>query len=480
MARHHHDLDLAGVEHDGQARVVAHAAVHGAAVQVYAVEQQLDPGGQVQGRAGLAQRRHRHLAAQGQGHGGAHAGRRGLLRGLRVADGVERHVLQALVQDLGQHRGGVHGAARTGIVVVVEQHHRSVLDGLGARDGGRQRLGVEHPVGASAPGGLEQLVAVLLGLRQVGIGAHHRAQPRLADVGMRKADEHRGGDHAFGLQRLAARLQRFVGFGMRALAHDVRQHRLVGPAHDGLDLAAQRAGDGVGRAQPGGADIDVRIGVKARDDGSVAHDVVVDVGVHVQRHAHRDGRGDVAQAAQQIAFGVFHAFGHHGAVQVQQDGVEAAAARLVQHQAAQALVRGAVGRRAGPGLRRHRHDDFGAFAARHLDIAAQAAVGVLVGAYGALAGQDLGAAAEKPLQRGGNGRERIGLVLDHRQQPTHGVLLVVRNSWRRAPVRRAAGGNCGNPSRGPARRRSGRGYTHGRAGSAPSAPRRSPPPCHAA
>src|SRR5690606_31657538 len=155
VARDDDDLHLAGIEHHGQPGVVAYAAVHGPAVQVYAVEHQLDPAGDGQRFAWLLERRHGHLAAQRQGEFGAHARRGGLLRRLRIAQGVEGDVLQALAQDLGQHGGRVHGAAGAGVVEVVEQDDGTLLDGLGARDGGRQRFAVEDPLFAAVPGGLQ-------------------------------------------------------------------------------------------------------------------------------------------------------------------------------------------------------------------------------------------------------------------------------------------------------------------------------------
>lgn len=246
---------------------------------------------------------------------------------------------------------------------------------------------------------------------------------------------------------------------MGALAHDVRQHGLAAPGHHGLDLALERAHDDVGRAHAGLADVHVRIGMEAADDGGVVDDVGVDVGVHVQRHRHRRLGIDLAQAAQQVALGVFHALGHHGAVQVQQDGVVAALADLVQHPLAQQLVGLGAGRAAGPGFGGHRHHDLGADAARHLDVAAQAAVGVLVGADGAVAGQDFRIAAEKARERGRHGREGVRLVLDHCQKPTHGNSCGCqrgRGSGRSARVRRpgaaaarAAGPGACVPRRGP-------------------------------
>src|SRR5690606_5640196 len=175
------------------------------------------------------------------------------------------------------------------------------------------------------------------------------------------------------------------------------------------DLALESAGDDVGGAHAGRADVDVGIGVKARHHRGVAHDVVVDIGVHVERHAHRRVGVDFAQAAQQVAFGVFDSLGDHGAVQVEQDGVVAAAPHFLEHQPAQAFVGVRVGGRAGPGLGRHRHDDLRAFAARDFDIAAQAAVGVFVGTDGAFAGEYLGTAAKEAFERRRHRGKSVGL-----------------------------------------------------------------------
>jgi hypothetical protein len=74
-------------------------------------------------------------------------------------------------------------------------------------------------------------------------------------------------------------------------------------------------------------DVHVRVGVVAGDHGGVAHHGLVHIGVHVQRDADGDVGRDLAQAAQQLALGVLQRLGDHGAVQVQQHGIEAASAR---------------------------------------------------------------------------------------------------------------------------------------------------------
>ena len=70
----------------------------------------------------------------------------GLLRGVGIIDGVEGHVVQSLAQDLGQHRGVVHRAARGRVVAMVQQHDGALFDAGGAGDRGLQRVGAVDPV----------------------------------------------------------------------------------------------------------------------------------------------------------------------------------------------------------------------------------------------------------------------------------------------------------------------------------------------
>ena len=190
-----------------------------------------------------------------------------LLHRLRIEDAEGRHVVESLAQDLGQHARGVHRAARGGVVVVVEQEHRPFGHGLGARHRLLQRLELVDEGLALRPGRGQQLVAQALGQRHVVVGGDDHAQPGVADVGMREADEQAGAQRTFGLHRLAARLQRAVGLVGRALAHHVRQHRHVAPGGGRLAPRPLIMRDQRSAGAPAGAvHVDVRIGLVAGDD----------------------------------------------------------------------------------------------------------------------------------------------------------------------------------------------------------------------
>ena len=298
---------------------------------------------------------------------------------------------------------------------MVQQHDGALFDAGGAGDRGLQRVGAVDPVGARRPGAVQQFVAQLLGLRGAGVGTDHGAQAGLADVGVRKAHEHRRGQRlALGLQLDAARLQRPVGstwVPWRSTCGSMGRlpQAITGRISPLSARATMRA------ARGGGMDVDVRVGVIAGYHGRVPDHVVVQIGMHVQRHRHRDVRRDFADAAQQVAFRVFQVAGHHGSVQVQQHRVVAAARQLVQHGLAQRPIGLGRGGAAGPGGRGHRNGDVRAGLARHVQVAGQAAVGAAVQRHRRVARDGLGAAAEEAFQRGGDGRERVRLMLDHCQ-----------------------------------------------------------------
>src|SRR5690606_16830768 len=241
VAANDDDLHPAGIENDGEPRVVAYATVHRAAVQVYPVEYELDPPGDRQRGALFLECRHGNLAADFQRDVGAHPCRRRLACRLRIAYGIEGHVVEFLAQDFGQDGGGVLGAARTGVVDVVEQDHGPLFDALGPRNGRLERFAVKHPLFARLPGGLQQFVAVALGCGGVCVGADNGAEAGFADIGVWKPYEHGRGQYALGFECAAAVLQGFVGIGVCSLAHDVGQHGFVGPRHDRADFALDRA-----------------------------------------------------------------------------------------------------------------------------------------------------------------------------------------------------------------------------------------------
>ena len=89
------------------------------------------------------------------------------------------------------------------------------------------------------------------------------------------------------------------------------------------------AGKWRGGAGTGFGHVDVRVGAKARHRLRERQHAARDVGMQVQAGDHRHPRADDgAQPRQQLAFGVVGVFGDGGAVQVEVDGVEAAALRV--------------------------------------------------------------------------------------------------------------------------------------------------------
>jgi hypothetical protein len=171
---------------------------------------------------------------------------------------------------------------------------------------------------------VEQFVTQPLGERAVAIGHHHRAEPGIADVGMWKAGEQARRQCAFRIHCRAACLQFPVRVVVRALPHDMRQHRDIAPGHHRPDLAAHRREQDLAGALGGVVGVDMRVGAIAGHHRRVVDDRVVEVGVHVERHRDRRRRVDRADAAQQFPLTVFQALGDHRAVQIEHDAVIAA------------------------------------------------------------------------------------------------------------------------------------------------------------
>ena len=153
----------------------------------------------------------------------------------------------------------------------------------------------------ACPGEVEQLVAPCAARRRrVAVRGDHGREAGAVDVGVREADEEAGGQRAAALHPAAAhRLQLLVRIGVRALAHDVRQHRRAAPGRDGrAPRPSARAAARGRRAPPVSCLVDVRIGVVAGGHRRRQHHVVVDVGVHVVGDGDRRLRVDRADAAR--------------------------------------------------------------------------------------------------------------------------------------------------------------------------------------
>ena len=292
---------------------------------------------------------------------------------------------------------------------------------LGARHRGCQRLDLVDKSTALFPGQRQQLIAPAAGQHRVTVGDHHRRQAGHLNVGIRETDKQAGAERALGLHLAAAGLQFAVGRVVRALAHHMRQHRLAAPGHRRAAPVGQQRQHRAAGALAGFIHVDVRVGLVAGDHRAVLADGVVQVGVHVQRHADRHRGIDGADAAQQLALAVVVGLRDHRAVQVEQHRVAA-----LRHRGADALgdvvERGVVHRPAGRGGGGDRHGVLGARRFSQVDEGGDGRARVAVGCHrGGAFGRHVGAGG-KTRQRRGHRREGVGLVLHLRDDKFHGGL----------------------------------------------------------
>ena len=186
---------------------------------------------------------------------------------------------------------------------VVGRHHRHGELGLAQRDLARERVG----------GAVGRLLAP-------GVGDHGRPAP--VEIGRREAGEvrqvdqlalghHRAGNHAF--RRLH----------QRALVVERDQERQLAQRAPGGASALQQQGHGAGGELSRLGPVDVRVGAVGDQAVGVLHHLRRDVGMIVEAdgdgHARAHGG---AHAAQQLALAVLERLAHHGAVQVEIDGVD--------------------------------------------------------------------------------------------------------------------------------------------------------------
>ena len=99
-----------------------------------------------------------------------------------------------------------------------------------------------------------------------------------------------------------------------ALPQHVRQHRLVAPGHDRLHLPADRTQQNLAGELGGFVGVDVRVGAIAGHDRRIGNDLVIEVGVHVERDGDRGPEVDRTQPLRELPFAVFEALGDYGAI----------------------------------------------------------------------------------------------------------------------------------------------------------------------
>jgi hypothetical protein len=134
-------------------------------------------------------RGHLHLAAERERDARAGPGALHLRHRLRVEDGECGDVFQSGIENAAKYRHGVHGAAGGAVVVVIEQHHRSVAHFLCPQQGFLQRLDLVDELPPRVPGQVEQFIAQRARLGRIAVGHHHGGRARVRNVRVRKADK---------------------------------------------------------------------------------------------------------------------------------------------------------------------------------------------------------------------------------------------------------------------------------------------------
>ena len=144
--------------------------------------------------------------------------------------------------------------------------------------------------------------------------------------------------------------------------------------------------------------------------------------MHVVGHAYRRFGVNGADAAQQLAFAVFVALAHHGAVQVQQDAIKTAPCHGLQNRLAHGLVSLVKHQPAGRGVGGQGQFIFGTRFLCQVDESPGGRARAPKSRNGRVASRRRFTRAErKALQVGGHRREGVGLVHHHRDQQTHRV-----------------------------------------------------------
>ena len=129
-----------------------------------------------------------------------------------------------------------------------------------------------------------------------------------------------------------------------------------------------------------------------------------DVAVQIQRQANRYTGCGGAHSCQQIALTIRAVLGHHGAVQVEQDGV--APVRGADDALGQRVVGRGMHLAAGVGHGRHRRDQRGTQPFGQVDEGSHGGAHALVVKVGRIA-----VGGREGFERRGDGREGIGLVV---------------------------------------------------------------------
>ena len=261
------------------------------------------------------------LAAQPHAQPCAFARFLGDLEGHRIPHHAEQRRPDLLVDQRLQQESRIARCARARVVGTIGQHQRALV----------VRSGAVHCLGdGQVPGGVAvavgpQLFGKLPGepfrLGLVAIGHDQRSRADVFDIGEREAvaQRHRQ-DAVLALQRLHAHHELA---DRRHRGAVLRDHAAIVARHHGAHLAVDRVGDD--REQFGRTlhRVGVRVFLVADQHvGAVEHQLR-EMAMQIELGADRDlGSDDRANALEQVAFAIVVTVGDHGAMHVDQHGVE--------------------------------------------------------------------------------------------------------------------------------------------------------------
>jgi hypothetical protein len=242
------------------------------------------------------------------------------------------------------------------------------------------------------------------------------------DVRERKAGEDRHRDDArIALHLVGEIVEAAHGPPGGQLARDRRQEPRLAKGDRGAQSPGGDIREAVRSFEPALRHVDVRVGLVAVEERGVAHHVLCDVGVEVERHADGNrGTDHLAHGAEEIAFAVVRALDDHGAVQVEQHAVERAGGSKIRADAGlRVLVEGPCHPSRGRGPRGKRWQQREPACGGAVDHSAEARPGPAIGFEDLAAVAQLAGLELPPVRR--DGAEGVRLVRQHRDENAHGT-----------------------------------------------------------
>ena len=319
--RTHHHPDIADPQSRRRPHVHVAAAIIGAGGDELSVGQIFDDEGLFVRRV----TRNARSAAERERDGGTFAGGvRGLCRG-GIADHADGGAGGVVADQRAQHAGGVGIAAGAGIVLGVGDDDRLVRVP-------RQFHGVAHALVGRKDAAVKIVLvtdnefchfvrgSVSIGLRPA-IGEHARSA--VEKVRGRKARRERQRRHRVALQCRKPLIDALAGLVAGALPADRNQERQLPERFRHALPGTQQHGEMMGGGAAGVGHVDMGIGAIGDQRVGMFDHLRRHIGVQVEADHQRQVVADyAADAGENFAFAVVEMFCHHGAMQIEIDGIQ--------------------------------------------------------------------------------------------------------------------------------------------------------------